>query len=456
MKILATALLLGVAGDLLLRAMPLGINVPLWTLLLLAGVAWITRDPRSMLLGGVGALIVSTGMAWRDSHPLNALDFLLLLVFYAFLSLRSRGVREWATGIMAAGAALVMSALLTASGIFQLIFTEVKWREMRPGVAVRRTLVVLRGFLIAFPLLLIFIALLTSADPAFASIMQNLFNIDMPEIIGHVLFTLVIAVPVAGFLHALITPRSLPVVERPSWFHLAAAESNIAIALVDILFAGFVAVQLRYFFGGAALVEVAPHLTYADYARRGFFELVAVVAIVIPTLLAAEWLIESGGRKTFRILALAQVLLVFVILVSAYRRMQLYVDNFGLTQLRLYTTAFMFLLAALLAWFAATVLTGRRERFFIGAVVSGLIVVIVLHAINPDALIVRTNVTHKRPLDVGYLTSLSADADPELVAAHLPCTKRNRRVTGDWRSWNYSRDVADAVCTPAGPGPGRR
>jgi hypothetical protein len=272
---------------------------------------------------------------------------------------------------------------------------------------------------------------------------------------GHVLFTLLITMPVAGFLHALITPRALPDVERPSWFHLAGAETNIAIALVDILFAGFVAVQLRYFFGGAALVEVAPHLTYADYARRGFFELVAVAAIVIPTLLAAEWLIEAGGKKMFRILALAQVLLVFVILVSAYRRMQLYVDNFGLTQLRLYTTAFLFLLAALLAWFAATVLTGRRERFFIGAVASGLIVVFVLHAINPDALIVRTNVAHKRALDLQYLTFLSADADPELVAAHLPCTRR-RRVTGDWRSWNYARDVADPVCAPTGPTPARR
>jgi hypothetical protein len=180
-----------------------------------------------------------------------------------------------------------------------------------------------------------------------------------------------------------------------------------------------------------------------------------VVAIVIPTLLAAEWLIETGGKKTFRILALAQVLLVFVILVSAYRRMQLYVDTYGLTQQRLYTTAFMFLLAALLAWFAATVLTGHRERFFLGAIVSGLIVVIVLHAINPDALIVRTNVAQKRPLDLEYLLSLSADADPELVAAHLPCTKW-RRVKGDWRSWNYSRDVADAGCTPVAPGPGRR
>ncbi len=447
MKILATALLLGVTGDLLLRDMPPGINVTIWTLLLLAGVAYITRDLRAMLLGGLGALAVAAGMAWRDSRPLTALDFLLLLAFYAFLSFRARGVRAWATGILAAAAALVMSAFLSATGVFQLIFSEVRWRDLQPGTAVRRSLTLLRGALIALPLLLIFIALLTSADPAFASIVTNLFNFDISEFIGDVVFTLVVAVPVAGYLHSLITPRDLPNVERPAWFHLGAAETNIAIGLIDILFAAFVAVQLRYFFGGAALVEVAPHLTYADYARRGFFELVAVVALVIPTLLVAEWLIETGGRKLFRGLALAQVLLVFVILISAYRRMQLYVDNFGLTQLRLYTTAFMFLLGALLAWFVATVLTGHRAQFFIGAVASGLIVVIVLHVINPDALIVRTNVARKRALDVAYLTSLSADADPELVAAHLPCTKQQRRAIHDWRTWNYSRARAAALCT---------
>jgi len=444
MKILAIALLLGVTGDLLLRAMPLGINVLIWTTLFLAAAFDVGGEPRSMLLGAIGALVVSAGMVWRDSHQLVALDFLLLLLFFALLSLHARGVREWATGIVSVVAALVMSALLSVSGFFQLLLADVKWRELQPGRAGRRVLVVLRGFLIAFPLLLIFIALLTSADEAFASILGNLFNIDIPRVIGHVFFTIVITVPVAGFLRSMLVPRDLPEVERPSWLELGAGETNVAIALIDILFASFVAVQVRYFFGGAALVKVAPKLTYAEYARRGFFELVAVAALVVPLLLVAEWLIEKSRMTTFRALAFAQVLLVFVILVSAYRRMQLYVDEFGLTELRLYTTAFMFLIAALLSWFVITVLAGQRQRFFLGAIVSGLTVVIVLHAINPDALIVRTNVAQKRALDVAYLHTLSADADPALVAANLPCTAHHFK--DDWRSWSLARSVATEVC----------
>ena len=450
MKTLVTALLLGIAGDLLLRTMPLGINVAIWTVLFLIAAAYVVRRPGELALGATGALAVSAGIAWRDSGALKALDILLLFVFLALLSLRSRGVREWATGITQAAAALVMTAVLSVTGFFQAVFADIKWRELQPGTVTRRALVVMRGFLIAAPLLLIFIALLTSADAAFASILADIFNLDLPRTLGHIFFTLFIAVPVAGFLRSMLTPGELPKVERPAWFHLAAAETNIAIALIDILFALFVAVQLRYFFGGAALVKVAPKLTYAEYARRGFFELVAVAALVLPLLLFAEWLIDRSGVKTFRLLATAQVLLVFVILVSAYRRMQLYVDAFGLTEQRLYTTAFMFLIAALLAWFCATVLTGRRERFFLGAVVSGLVTVIVLHAINPDALIVRTNIAKNRALDVKYLASLSADADPELVAAHLPCTNK-RKHPADWRSWNASRALASSVCTTTLP-----
>jgi len=446
MKILATALLLGITGDLILRDMPLGINVLLWTLLLLAAVAYIVRQPRAMIPDGTGALIMALGIAWRDSRALVPLDFLLLLLFFAFLSLRARGIREWATGIATVGAALVMSAVLSVTGLVRLVFRDVNWRGLQPGSTTRRALVVLRGFLIAFPLLLIFIALLTSADPAFAGILQDLFNLDIPRILVHIVFTVLITVPVAGFLCSMLTPRDLPNGTRPSWLRLAAGETNVAVALIDILFAAFVIVQLRYFFGGAALVKVAPKLSYADYARHGFFELVAVAALVLPLLLLAEWLIDKTSMTTFRLLALAQVLLVFVILVSAYRRMQLYVDEFGLTELRLYTTAFMFVMAALLAWFAATVLTGHRLQFFLGAISIGLTAVIVLHVINPDATIVRSNVARKRALDVAYLTSLSADADPALVAAHLPCTAPRRKAIIDWRSWNLSRAEAVRVC----------
>ena len=152
--------------------------------------------------------------------------------------------------------------------------------------------------------------------------------------------------------------------------------------------------------------------------------------------------------------------LLFVVVASALQRMYLYEQEFGLTQLRLYTTVFMLWISAVLGWFVLTVLLGLRERFTFGALVAGFAAVLAVNAMNPDALIARTNIERAEDgeeLDAYYLTTLSADAAPVLIEA-LP--EIGDRRTGsdytveeavldrwaedytDWRSWNLSRSRA--------------
>jgi hypothetical protein len=141
--------------------------------------------------------------------------------------------------------------------------------------------------------------------------------------------------------------------------------------------------------------------------------------------------------------------------------MRLYQREFGWTESRLYTTAFMCWLVFLLAWLAATVLRSRFDRFLGGAIVSALVAVVVLHAINPDDLIVRSNVARaregQRPLDASYVTHLSEDAIPALLASFDTlgpdqrssiATRWLRHTVGlrpDWRTWNVSRSRARAL-----------
>src|SRR3989442_918343 len=96
--------------------------------------------------------------------------------------------------------------------------------------------------------------------------------------------------------------------------------------------------------GGTDLIQRTTGLTYAEYARRGFFELVAASALVLPILLAADWAVRNEApqqRRTFRSLAGLLILLLAVVMASALERMRLYVDQFGLSEVRLYATAFM-------------------------------------------------------------------------------------------------------------------
>ena len=242
---------------------------------------------------------------------------------------------------------------------------------------------------------------------------------------------------------------------------LGIVEVGVVLGLLDLLFFSFVAVQLGHFFGDAQHVVTSAGLTFSDYARRGFFELVWVALLALPLLLAAHWLLRKENRaheRVFRVLAGAMVALLFVIMASGLWRMRLYQQAYGQTELRLYTTALMFWLGAVFVWFALTVLRGRRERFACGALVAWLVCLGSLHLVNPDDVIVRTNVAQAHALrrverfDSDYAVSISADAAPALVELLPEMTARDRAHvaarlttwldparTGDWRSWNYSR-----------------
>ncbi|HZG53310.1 MAG TPA: DUF4173 domain-containing protein, partial [Pyrinomonadaceae bacterium] len=246
-------------------------------------------------------------------------------------------------------------------------------------------------------------------------------------------------------------------------FSLGAVEVGVVLGSLNVLFACFVIVQFRYFFGGAARVMSITELTYSEYARRGFFELTWVAGLVLPLLLGAHALLRKNSAaagRIFRPLAGAQVGLLFVIMASAVARMRLYQSEYGLTELRLYTTAFMLWLGLVFVWFAWTVLVqNARRRFACGALVAAFVTVALLHFVNPDAYIVRANAEHARAgrsFDAAYAASLSADAVPALVSA-LPSLGRDERCYAaralsrrwterapgeDWRAWNFARSRA--------------
>jgi hypothetical protein len=222
-------------------------------------------------------------------------------------------------------------------------------------------------------------------------------------------------------------------------------------------------------------------LTYAEYARRGFFELTWVAGLMLPLLLVTHALLGKDRRaaeRVFRPLASIQVALLFVIMASAVARMRLYQSEYGLTELRLYTTAFMLWLGLVFVWFAWTVLVrSNRQRFACGALIAAFVTVGLLHLLNPDAFIVRANTAHARAgrtFDAAYAASLSADAVPALISS-LPSISRDERCIvarelsdrwsqpapeEDWRAWNLARsrarsnvaahveDLSEATCPP--------
>jgi len=458
--LLGAALFLGVLGDQLLRATPLGLNLLLWVVALVLVLAAIARWQKLGLTRGRRwmiplILLFSAAIVWRDSHWLVALNLFAIVVALALGALRTprpvhrAGLTDYVVGLGYAGAAV-------GGRTAKVVQEDIDWQELPKGPQARQAVAVGRGLAFAVPLLLLFGALFVAAD----SVFQNYVSEAVPNpdsVITHTALVLVIAWASAGVLREyVLEPRSVTTEVKPS-FTLGPTELVVILGLLDLLFLAFVLVQLRYLFGGNALVEARTHLTYAEYARHGFFELVAVAALVLPLLLLADWLLrrERPRHETlFRVLAGALILLLFVVMASALQRMRLYQREYGLTELRVYTTGFMLWLAVVLVWAAATVLRGRRELFAVGALVSGFAAILAVNAINPDALIARTNLDRPN-LDLPYLMRLSDDATPTLAKAlpgldpalreQLAAELAARRESGsDWRTWNWSRHRAQA------------
>ena len=250
-------------------------------------------------------------------------------------------------------------------------------------------------------------------------------------------------------------------------FTLGTVEIAVILGLVNLLFLSFVIFQVPYLFGGMDLVQSTPDFKLAEYARRGFGELVAVSALVLPMLLASHWLIRKGNRFTenlFRVLAGVQIGLLFVVMASAVQRLVLLTGNlgYGMTTVRLYPMIFMTWLAIVFVLFGATVLRGARQHFAWAALWSAFLVLGATHVLNPDAFIVKTNITlaqQGREFDAFYNARLSDDALPVLLGsfdllseddqkrvihrvAQRYCEKREEN---DLRSWNFSRSQSSAL-----------
>ena len=198
---------------------------------------------------------------------------------------------------------------------------------------------------------------------------------------------------------------------------LGATEAIIVLVVVDLVVGLFVVLQVAYLFGGQSTL-VAVGLTYSDYARRGFFELVAAACLAGAVVVALETTVERRTRPYVAAL-LALIGLTAVVLVSATLRLRLYQDAYGWTELRLYVLTTIAALGAALVVMVALVLLGRMRWLGHGLAVIGVVSLVGLNLVR--ARRVRGRAERR------------ADPRPEPRPARRPCRARchlPRRAAG--------------------------
>jgi hypothetical protein len=442
--LLSLALLFGLLAQSLFYRSALGINVGIASIVVLA-VGYRLRPsgaridrldrwivPAAVIFALLPALRVDLMLLLFDA-PAAFVLVTMAVVSFAGVPLTRRAADILVTlGIVVAGRIVAGGALLLAAlpDLGRPLARRTGGRIASVGI----------GIALALPFLIVFALLFASADAVFSKAVTNLFdfrNWSIGELIGRVLLAAMFAWVGGGLF--LLAGRGAETAMSPILPRLRGLLSSTAgataLLAIDALFVFFVGLQIAYLFGGVDTLN-ATGLTYSAYARRGFFELIAV-AVVAGGLLFALELVVAKRTRLYVGAALTLAFATLVIVVSAAYRMQLYQLAYGWTEQRFYALAGIAWLGA--GGASAAVLVWRDATRWLphAAALVGLGVAIAVNLIGPSAYVARQNLERvvdptglpadaSRGLDAQYLATLGDGALPTLVE-YLP------RLTGSDR-----------------------
>jgi len=475
-----TVVVLGWFLDFLFWKQAPGLNFAVYAVLCVVGGLLILRlDERRMAVRSTWLLpliLIFAVSAILRSEPLTLfLGVVLTFLLMAVLAASILGGRWLEYNF--ADYALALSRLAWSSVTRPIAF-RAEVQKDRPAKQAKGPgpWPVLRGILLALPILVLFGALLASADPVFGRELDEVIRLlsleRLPEYVFRLVYIFVAAYVLLGvFLHAANRSQDEHLVgqDRPAGLRfLGFIESAIVLGSVTLLFAAFVVVQFQYFFGGQVNIGL-DGFTYSEYARRGFGELMAVAIFSLLMILGLGAIARRESalqRRLFSILSLLIVAMVGVMLVSAYMRLALYESAYGFSRLRTYVHVSLVWPGVLLAAVVVLELLHRERQVAAAALLVSLGFALTLNVVNVDAFVVRQNVARAlrgAELDVPYLVSLSDDSVPalgafykspvypietrEAVGAGLACRLKLSGPTAatDWRSFTVSRWQAAAL-----------
>lgn len=463
-SVLSLGVILGLLADRLwVAGGPNGLGFVIWVGLFGYAAYWIaqrTRASRTLEIVGWSAVGFSAAVILLfRATPIVVIAMGLVMTVAASMLIMQKNERSLRDTTIADH--LIALVRVPKQCILAAFSTIVKV-DFGSALLSSRFRAITRGTFLATPLLAIFTILFMSADLTFSRYALEAFNIFSASTLGHLLIIFLFSWATTGLLAGVGDRHFLINNERKALLNLGTEDTAVFLGWLAALFLVFVYLQLGYLFGGRETIEATIGLTRADYARRGFFELLIVAGLTLALLIAVAE--TNCNKRVFRPLAGLLIACVMIILASAAQRMWLYVIEFGLSIDRITAIAVMMWLAVGLMLFVFTVLRGRTKDFAAGLTTIGILAAFLFALSNPAAIVTGVNIdraiSNGRTVDVGYLFLLGADAIPTLVnnidklSFNTRCltassllnrwsSSTEQRERLDWRWWNASHSAAN-------------
>ena len=452
--ILSASLLLGVIFDILFYGKAFGASYPIFVLAFYAVILWYSRKNIMFKLDfgwllGIPILMLSLTYVLFSNEMFYALNFIgiPILVIAQTLLITGNSRHKWFTAGFA-GDIIHGFFIRTFGGVFKpfKIVAALMEKKAVPGrySAAKKVFI---GIIVSIPLLLIIVTLLSSADRVFEHFMGEipklLKNINLGEYVVQIIIVIFITTLIFSYTWSLLNPRAAGYIKLPetggfgrnTWDPVIIAT---ILVVINIIYLFFTFVQFSYLFGSLKY-GLPGNFSYSEYARRGFFELIAVTLINFSILVGCiNFTKKSGSIMNNMVRSLNSLLVVctIVMLFSAYSRMSLYEEVYGYTYLRMLTHAFMiFLFVVFLITFFK--IWNNKLSLLKSYVIVALISYLIINFMNIDVVIAKNNIDRyfkTGKIDAGYLTSLSYDAIPQLTRM-LDC--KDKAISGKFENYLY-------------------
>ena len=282
----------------------------------------------------------------------------------------------------------------------------VSFKGLRDGTdRHKKILSIVIGLLLSVLLVLCLNPLLHRADSGgfriVSNFITNVFTIPA-DFLRLFYFHLIFTFPVAAYIYGLVSGAAhkkatgifKPESAKKAAYVLRVMQPitvHIAIGTVCGLYLLFIFCQLPYFFSAFSGNRPEGWLVYSEYARQGFFELCWIATINLFIILLGNVMCKKDGseRKLLKTYNIVLALITLVLIATAFSKMALYINAYGLTMRRLLPCVFMVFLAAV--FIALMILQKRMFSIMRFALILGAVMLCVLFLLNPDALVIRYN-----------------------------------------------------------------
>jgi len=459
------AFIIGIVFDIFFYEKTYGISYPIFIIVLIGFYIYTTRDRihllKSTYLLFVPIILLSITFCIHSNTFLLGINFVtipILLSAFFIINIEKKvgkDLKQLITNILGKA---IPETIENMPKPFVFIFKIIKGvNASSKKNPVKKSILI--GLVITLPLLLFILPLLVSADMAFKYYIENAANIfsfiDVSTIIPHIIIVVLVSTYIFGYLWSFKYPikeKNINI-SKDKIGLVDSVSIGTVLIIINLVYLMFTVVQASYLYGGVAS-NLPTNLTYAEYARKGFFELITVTVINLLIFLIAIK-VEKNKNKIINILYTILTLFSVNMLYSAHYKLSLYEITFGYTYLRIYVDMFMLLLLLLFIIVLIKIWYDKLELFKTSFSIA-MLMLIILNYMNVDKIIVSRNIDRFNTsgiIDTAYLKNLSYDAVPGIIKfsngqngvikdqliSGLKERLGNSRSNYSWMEFNYSR-----------------